>query len=190
MWGSFVLADACLRHRKSWSWFAGIGLLTMCFGGATFLLWPILPHEADISRIYTVVPAAGMLKDLFVIWLFAWALAANTYSVVAAIEHLVERRQFVTVRKCLRWDSPLEARMPIRCVYFPWEWGALGIGVVAVILIILELGFLGSLRSGTDAAFWYFLAAQGRDLLFIIAIAEVLIFYKAAVAEARKAFSL
>ena len=131
-----------------------------------------------------------MLKDLFVIWFFAWALAANTYSVVAAIEHLVERRQFVTARRCLRWDSPLESRMPIRCVYFPWAWGALGIGVVAVILIILELSFLGSLRSGTDAAFWYFLAALGRDLLFIIAIAEVLIFYKTAVAEARKAFSL
>ena len=189
MWGSFVLADACLRHRKSWSWFAGIGLLTTCFGGVTLLLWPILPDETDVSRVYTVVPVAGMLKDLFVIWLFAWAIAGNTYSVVAAIEHLVERRQFVTTRKCLRWDSPLEARMPIRCVYFPWEWGALGIGVVTVILIILDLSFLGSLRSGTDAVFWYILAAHVRDLLFIIAIAEVFIFYKAAVAEARKAFS-
>jgi hypothetical protein len=183
------LADACLRHRKSWSWFAGIGLLTTCFGGVTLLLWPILPDETDVSRVYTVVPVAGMLKDLFVIWLFAWAIAGNTYSVVAAIEHLVERRQFVTTRKCLRWDSPLEARMPIRCVYFPWEWGALGIGVVTVILIILDLSFLGSLRSGTDAVFWYILAAHVRDLLFIIAIAEVFIFYKAAVAEARKAFS-
>jgi len=153
------------------------------------LLWPILPHEADVSRVYTVVPVAGMLKDLFVIWLFAWAIATNTYSVMAAIELLVERRQFVTTRKCLRWDSPLEARMPIRCVYFPWEWGALGIGVVTVILIILDLSFLGSLRSGTDAVFWYILAAHVRDLLFIIAIAEVFIFYKAAVAEARKAFS-
>jgi hypothetical protein len=189
MWASFSLADAGLSHRKSWPWFVSIALTAMCFGTALLLFSRILPSEADLSRRYAFVPVAGVMKDLFLMWFFAWGVATNTYNAVAAFERLVDRHQFVTARQCLRWDSPLEGRLPLRCVHFPWSWGALGIAVISVILVYFDMDFLGSLRTETDAGYWYFLMALGRDILFVVAIAEVMLFYKTALADVRKAFS-
>jgi len=130
-------------------------------------------------------PAAAIMKDLFVIWIFAWAIALNTYNAVAGLEHLANRRQFVTARKCLNWDSSLEARMPIRCVHFPWNWGVVCIALVAGFLIVLELNYYGQLDPGPEAVSWHMLLGIARQLLFVVAIAEVMLFYKKAVAEVR-----
>jgi hypothetical protein len=74
------------------------------------------------------------VKDLFVIWVFAWGIAANVFCVVAAVEHLAVYRQFITARRRLQWESWLEARLPIHCVYFPWKWGLVAIGVAVLFL--------------------------------------------------------
>lgn len=185
----FALPAACLRHRKVWSWYAGIAVLAVCFGVGLFLLGPMLPDFAHISSIYNAPPVAGMVKDMFVIWIFAWAIAANTFNAVAALEDLVAKRQFVTARLCLKWDSPLEGRMPLRCIHFPWEWGLLCIAVVAAYLIVLDLNYYSSLDSGTASAYWETLLGLGRDLVFIAAIAEVIVFYRTAIATIRKALA-
>lgn len=182
---AFVLPAACLRHLRVWSWYASAPLLKLCFVAAFLLLLPMLPPTNEISRVFSVAPAAGLMKNMFVIWIFAWALGLNTFNAVASLEHLVERRQFVTSAKCLSWDSPLEARMPLRCVHFPWKWGALGIGMIAIILIILEMVYFATIKGGTAAAYWQIFLGLGRELVFIIAIAEVMVFYKIAVSQIR-----
>jgi hypothetical protein len=189
MWVCFALPGACLRHRKSWSWLAGTGLLAIAFAAVVLLLAPMLPQTTHISRIHNLPPAANLLKDIFVIWIFCWAVATNTFNATAALEYLVAKRQFVTARICLRWDSPLESRMPIRCIHFPWNWGVVCIAVVALFLIVLELNYYASLRSGTAAAYWASFLGFGRDLIFITALAEVMVFYKVAVASVRRMIS-
>ena len=177
-----------MRHRKTWSWFAGIGLLTGCYVAAWVLLGTMLPASTSVSRVYNAPPAAGLMKDLFLMWLFAWGLAVNSCNVVAALERLVGRRQFVTARDCLRWNAPWEVRMPIRCVAFPWKWAAVGLGGFVVVLISWELRYYGSLYPGR-AADWLTFLGLGRDLLFIGAITTVMVFYKTALAGVRGALS-
>jgi len=186
---SFALPAACLRHRKAWSWYVSIALLGVCFGMAAFLVGSMLPDFTGISSLYNAPPVAGLLKDLFIMWGFAWAIAAGTFNAVAALEDLIAKRQFVTARTCLRWGSPLEARMPIMCIHFPWKWGVLVIGVVVGYLIKAELNYYTTLDTGTPAGYWEVLLGIVRDLLFITAIGEVMVFYKVAVARIRRSLS-
>jgi hypothetical protein len=182
---SFALPASCLKHRKAWSWYAAIVLLGICFGTAILILRPMVPTVAKISIV--AAPVAAIIKDVFIMWVFAWGIALNTFNAVASLESLISKRQFVTARTCLRWDSPLEARMPLRCVHFPWEWGALGIFVVAAYLIALDANYYLVLGVRSTAAFWETLLGVSRDLLFVGAIAEVMVFYKIAVSRIRRA---
>ena len=186
---SFSLPDACLRHRKIWSWYVGAGTLAVFFAAATVLLGQMLPQFTSISSIYNAPPALGLIKDIFVIWVFAAALACNTFNAVASIENLISRRQFVTARLSLRWDSPFEARMPITCIYFPWLWGLLAIGAVAGHMIGWELRYYGTIDTHTTAGYWEVYLGLSRDIVFLVAIAEVMIFYKIALSRIRKALS-
>ena len=77
--------------------------------------------------------------------------------------------------------------MPLRCVHFPWRWGLVCIAVIVGFIMVLELNYYASLRTGRAAAYWQTFLGLGRDLLFIVAIAEVMVFYKMAVAGVRKA---
>ncbi len=184
---SFALPAACLRHLKAWSWYAGIVVLSICFAAGVLLVGPMLPDFTSISSIYNAPPVAGLVKDMFLIWIFTWAIAGNTFNAVAALEDLVAKRQFVTARLCLRWDSPLEARMPLRCVHFPWKWGFVSIGVAAGYLIVLELNYYSSLDMSTVAAYWETFLGIIRDVLFGAALVEVMLFYKTSVATIREA---
>jgi len=189
MLGAFALPAACLRHRKDWSWFAGIAILAVALTAGLMLIGPVLPNSTWISFVYNAPPAAGLMKDLFVIWFFAWAVAANVFNVVAALEHLVRNRQFVTARNCLGWNSPLEGRMPIRCVGFPWTAGAVAIAAVVMFLMVLELNYYASLRWGTTAAYWQTFLGLGRDCLIIAGISIAMLFYKDALTNIRTALA-
>lgn len=186
---SFALPAACLRHRKVWSWYGAAAVLAVCFTAATVLVGRMLPDFVRISSIYNAPPVAGLAKDLFIMWGFAWAIAANTFNAVAALEDLITKRQFVTARTCLRWDSPLEARMPVRCIHFPWKWGVLAIGIVAGYLIRWEIDYYATVDTSTAAGYWEVFLGLVRDLLFVAAIGEVMVFYKVAVAKIRRSLS-
>jgi len=186
---SLALPAACLRHRKACSWYVGTIILAVLFALVTVLIGQISPDFTNISSIYNAPPTAGMVKDMFVIWIFAWAIAVNTFTAVAALESLITKRQFVTARICLDWNSPLEGRMPLRCVHFPWKWGLVCIGIVSAYLIVLDLNYYSSLDNSTVSAYWETFLGLGRDLVFIAAIAEVMIFYKASMATIRRALA-
>ena len=186
---TFALPGACLRHRKSWSWLAGIVVLVVCFAAGVMLIGPMLPHTTWISFVYNAPPAAGVMKDMFFMWLFAWAVAANIFNVIAALEHLVANRQFVTARSCLGWNSPLEARVPIRCLGFPWQMGLVAITAAAAFVMVFELNYYASLRPGTSATYWQTFLGLGRDLLILAALAEVMLFYKLATTNVRQALA-
>lgn len=186
---SFVLPDACLRHRKIWSWYAGAALLAIVFAAAAMLIGRMSASLALSDSVYKAPPTAGMVKDIFVMWIFAWAIATNTFNAVASLEDLISKRQFVTARLCLQWDSPLESRMPLCCVHFPWKWGLVCISVAAAYLIALDLSYYSSLDISNASAYWETLLGLGRDLVFVAALAEVMVFYKASVATIRKALA-
>jgi len=183
----FCLPGACLLHRRAWSLYASAAVVMLALLAGTILIGGMMPDFVKISNI--APPVAGLLKDMFVIWIFAWAIAANTFHVVAALEDLVSRRQFVTAQSCLRWDSPLETRMRIHCIYFPWKWGAVCIAVVAAFLLVLDLNYYSTIDTVTGAGYWEITLGLSRDILFIGVIAEVMVFYKTALAGIRKALS-
>ncbi len=181
----FSLPIACLLHRKAWSLYTSASLVMLALSIGTILIGRMMPDFVQIDNI--APPVAGFLKDIFVIWLFAWVIAANTFHVATALEDLVTRRQFVTARSCLRWDSPLETRMRIHCIYFPWKWGAVCIAVVAAFLIVLDLHYYSTINTSNSTGNWEITLGLSRDIIFIGAIAEVMVFYKIAIARIRKA---
>jgi hypothetical protein len=147
----FSLPSAFLVHRKNWSWYAGIVLLKIFCTVPIFLIGPILSNSTNISSTYNAPPIAGMIKDMFLFWLFTWALVANTFHVTAALEHLVSRRQFITARACMRWNSFLEARIPLRCVYFAWQWDLAVILLFVLGLIIPDFHYFSTIDTSTTA---------------------------------------
>ena len=98
-------------------------------------------------------------------------------------------RQFVTARSCLGWNSPLEARVPIRCLGFPWQMGLVAITAAAAFVMVFELNYYASLRPGTAATYWQTFLGLGRDLLILAALAEVMLFYKLATTNVRQALA-
>jgi hypothetical protein len=125
-------------------------------------------------------------KDVFVIWVFCWAIASNTFQVVASLEHLATRRQFIAARALLRLDWDHEHRIPLRCVPFPWHWGVIIIGVIAMFLIVWEWTYFATLQRGAPGAFAMMLLGAARELLFLVVIAEVMLFYKGALIQVRQ----
>ena len=185
----FSLPGAFLVHRKNWSWYAGIFLLKIFCIVPIFLIGPILSSSTHISSTYNAPPIAGMIKDMFLFWLFTWALVANTFHITAALEHLVSRRQFITARACMRWNSFLEARIPLRCVYFAWQWDIAIILFFILGLIVPDFHYFSTVDTTTTAGYWEVTLGIVRDILFLIAIAEVMIVYKPAIARIRAALS-
>jgi len=76
--------------------------------------------------------------------------------------------------------------MVISCFPFPWAWGALTAAGTAIFLLILEVQYYTSLREDFEGTSYIVTLAIVRDFLFIGAAAEVLIFYKNAVAKIKK----
>lgn len=186
---SFVLPDICLQHRERWSWIAGTILLAVCLGIGGQLLIPVIPGLKPVNSSPNILPTAFFLKDMFLIWVFTWVIAADSFNVVAGAEHLLKNRQFITARECLKWNSLLEIRMPVLCIYFPWKWGTTAVIAVALILIAWEMRFFSSiLRKGSEATHQLVVIGICREFLFLVAISEVLIFYKTALANIRKMF--
>lgn len=186
---SFVLPDICLQHRKRWSWIAGTILLAVCLGIGGQLLIPVITGLKPVNNSPNIVPTAFFLKDMFLIWVFTWVIAADSFNVVTGAEHLLKNRQFITSRECLKWNSLLEIRMPVLCIYFPWKWGTTAVIAVALILIAWEMRLFSSiLRKGSEATHQLLVIAICREFLFLVAISEVLIFYKTALANIRKMF--
>jgi len=182
----YGLILASLYHRKAWAWLASIALTGAGMAVAVLILGPMLPATTDISKLSDWPVWASLLKDVFVLWLFAWILLTNTFAVVVSLEHLADRHQYITARRCLSWDSALEGRMPIRAIAFPWSWAALGLFFVAVFLFVLEFLYYMNLREGLAAAYWEALLGLGRDMLLVAAAAEAMLFYKVAVASVRR----
>jgi len=179
---SYGLILAFLHHRKSWAWLASLAIMAVAMAAAVMILGTMLPRATDISAKNDWPVWASLIKDAFVMWLFAWILLTNTFAVVSGLEHLIGRRQFITARRCLAWDSFLEGRMPVRAVHFPWSWGVLAFFVVGVLLFILEFLYYASLREGLAATYWETFLGISRDMVLIAAVAESMVFYKVALA--------
>ena len=186
----FALPGSFLRHRKRWALLLSALLLALCSAAGAGLLLRVIPDNSQASRTINILPSALLIKDMLVIWLFGWALAGNIFYVAAALEDLLDRRQFVTARKCMSWNSWLEGRMPLICVYFSWEWGIVLLGTVGLALVAWEMVvFTYVFKTGADNSTWLIVLGTLRQCLLIGAIAEVMVFYKMALAGIRKALA-
>jgi len=185
----YALACAGLKNRKKWPWFLSAGILGLGAAVALLLLSPVVPAATDISSAVDAFPIWGIGKDLFFFWLFGWGILANTFCAVAALTYLAQRGQFLTLRRSLRWQSPMEAALPLRCFVFPWEWGALALLVAAIVLGFLEIRYFFSLRTDLPEAAWAVTLLMTRDIVFILAVVECLVFYKQGLADARQALA-
>ncbi|MCX6071998.1 MAG: hypothetical protein NTU91_14265 [Chloroflexi bacterium] len=183
---SYGLILASLHHRKTWAWLASIAVTAGAVSGAVLIQATMLPAATYITANPGWPVSIGVIKDGFVLWLFVWVLLTNTFAVTVGMEHLISRHQYVTARRCLAWDSFLEGRMPVRAVYFPWNWGALVFLFVGVFLLILDLVYYGSLRGDAPGAYWVISLGLGRDMMLIGAAAEAMLFYKVGLAQVRK----
>jgi len=186
---SYGLITASLYHRKTWAWVASIVLTGIGMGTSILILGPMLPVTTNLSAKADWPVWASLIKDVFVLWLFAWVLLTDTFAVVMGLEHLIDRRQYITASRCLTWDSYLEGRMPVRAVTFPWSWGLLAFFLVGVFLFVLELIYYTSLREGLSTTYWETFLGLSRDMVLIAAAAEAILFYKMALTAIRKALS-
>jgi len=185
MWMSFCLSAACLHHRKPWAWSASSVLLLACLSASYLLLWSVMPSGLRVSTVYSWPPFLSVMKDFFLFWLFAWLVSTNVFNVIAALEHLVAKRQLVTAGDCLHWNAALESRMPVRCLPFPWEWGAVSMFVVAVLLLHWEFEYFRTLNLDLPPARFALIFGLARDLFFLIAAIQLMVFYKNALADVR-----
>jgi hypothetical protein len=136
--------------------------------------------------MYDWPPILALGKDYFIFWLFLWIYATNVFNVHVAYESLFLKRQFRTLQQCMRWDSRHEGNMAISCFPFPWAWGALAAAGTAVFLLVFEIQYYTSFREEFDGTSYIVTLAVARNLLFIGAAAEIMIFYKKAVAKIKR----
>ena len=180
---SYALPLQFIRRKKTGSWYAGIFITLSAVWLCIMLAWPDI-KENNLGSNWP--PILSFSKDYFIFWLFIWVYATNVFNVIVAYEALLSRRQFRTLQDCLRWDSWYEGNMPITCFPFPWAWGALVASVIALFLIVLEIQFYQTLIGIDPFAVRITTIGISRDLLFIVAAAEVLLFYKNAVAKIKR----
>jgi len=67
----------------------------------------------------------------------------------------------------------------------PFWPGLVGGGVIIAFLLVLDLNYYASLDSGTKAAYWETLLGIIRDVLFVAAVIEVMVFYNVSVSAIR-----
>jgi hypothetical protein len=186
---SYAVACAGLRNRRKEPWFLSAAWIAGASVAGILLLWPLVPSSTHISSSVNAFPVWGIAKDVSFFWLFGWALLSNTFCATAALRHLAVRGQFLTLQRGLRWQSPTEAGLPLRCLVFPWEWGGLALLIVAIVLGLVEIGYYLSLRTDVPEASRAVSILLARDVLLIMAAVECLIFYKQGLADARRSLA-
>jgi len=72
---------------------------------------------------------------------------------------------------------------------FAWQWDIAVILLFVLGLIVPDFHYFSTIDTSTTAGYWEVTLGIVRDILFLIAIAEVMIVYKAAIARIRAALS-
>ncbi len=184
---SYALPYQLIRRKRTDSWYASIYLTLIAVTLCILLVIPDVPWKiTDISEGYDWPPIFALCKDYFIFWIFVWVFGTNVFNVHVAYQSLLAKRQFKTLRQCLRWDSALEGNMPIVCFPFPTAWGLLAMAIVAIFLLYLEVEYYLSFREEFEHSVYISTMGISRDLLFIMVAGEVMIFYKKIVAETKR----
>ena len=118
--------------------------------------------------------------------MFAALYVTNFYNYAVALNFLIKRRQFVTVRNSLRGQEESEAMLPTAVIRIGWKEGVFAAAIVAVFLLIFEMLYYTSLYENVKQTAFIVIFGITRDAVFIIAAAEVLIWYKNALSSVRK----
>jgi len=183
----FILPPSILERGKRSSWFISLGI-TLTSTLMIYLLYlPMVPYSAvDLSKAYDWPPILGMLKDFIIFWMFAAIFLTNIYNYVVALSFLIKRRQFVTVRNCLKGQEESEATLPSTVLRIGWKEGVLASTFAAIFLIIFEMYYYTNLSEDVEQARTLIVFGITRDVVFIILAAEVLIWYKNVLSSIRK----
>lgn len=183
----FVLASVIIEREKRSSWLISLGITFACTTIVYFIFLPMTPYGAiNLSKIYDWPPILGISKDFIIFWMFAAIFLTNIYHYVVGLNFLIKRRQFSTVRNCLRGQEESEAALPSVVIRFGWKEGLIGATFAAVLLIIFEMIYFINLSEGVEQAASMVIFGITRDIVFLIAAAEMLIWYKNVLSEIGK----
>lgn len=183
----FVLPQVVLEREKRNGWHISIGITFFSMAIVYFIYLPMIPFGSiDLSKIYEWPPVLNVLKDFIIFWMFAALYVTNFYNYSAALNFLIGRRQFVTVRNNLRGQEESEATLPTSVLRIGWKEGVYAAAIAAVFLLIFEMLDYTNLYENVKQNAFIVMFGITRDAVFIIAAAEVLIWYRNALSGIRK----
>jgi len=183
----FILPQVILEREKRSSWHISIGITFFSMAIVYSIYLPMIPFTTiDLSKIFDWPPILGVLKDFIILWMFAALFVTNIYNYTVALNFLIKRRQFVTVRNILKGQEESEAMLPTAVIRLGWKEGVLAAAIAAVFLLIFEMIYYTALYEGVKQNAFIVIFGITRDAVFIIAGAEVLIWYKNVLSEIRK----
>jgi len=183
----FILPQVILEREKRNSWFISIGISFLSMAIVYLAYLPMIPFATmDLSKTFDWPPMLGILKDFIIFWMFAALYVTNFYNYTVSLNFLMKRRQFITVRNSLRGQEESEAMLPTAVIRIGWKEGVFAATIVAVFLLIFEMLYYTSLYETVKQTAFIVIFGITRDAVFIIAAAEVLIWYKNALSQIRK----
>jgi hypothetical protein len=183
----FILPQAILEREKRNSWYISIGITFISTAIAYFIYLRMIPFTAvDLSKSFDWPPVLGVLKDFIIFWMFAALYMTNFYNYAYALDLLIKRRQFITVRNSLKGQEESEAMLPTAVIRIGWKEAVFAAAIVAVFLLIFEMLYYMNLYENVKQTAFIVLFGITRDAVFIIAASEVLIWYKNALSGIRK----
>jgi len=183
----FILPQAILEREKRNSWYISIGITFLSTAIAYLIYLRMIPFTAvDLSKSFDWPPVLGVLKDFIIFWMFAALYMTNFYNYAYALDLLIKRRQFVTVRNSLKGQEESEAMLPTAVIRIGWKEAVFVAAIVAVFLLIFEMLYYANLYENVKQTAFIVLFGITRDAIFIIAASEVLIWYKNALSGIRK----
>lgn len=183
----FILPQVILEREKRSSWHISIGITFFSMAIVYSIYLPMIPFTTiDLSKIFDWPPILGVLKDFIILWMFAALFVTNIYNYTVALNFLIKRRQFVTVRNILKGQEESEAMLPTAVIRLGWKEGVLAAAIAAVFLLIFEMIYYTALYEGVKQNAFIVIFGITRDAVFIIAAAEVLIWYKGVLSTIRK----
>lgn len=183
----FIIPQALLEREKRASWFIGIGITFFSTVIIYFIYLPMIPFATiDLSNVFDWPPVLGILKDFIIFWMFAVLYLTGLYNYVVSLNFLLKRRQFVTVRNSLKGQEESEAMLPTAVLRLGRREVVSAAAIVAVFLLIFEMLYYINLKENITQTSFIVIFGITRDAVFIIAAAELLIWYKNVLSEIRK----
>ncbi len=175
---SHVTAYPFLNGKNPWGWVASITGMKIVVLAMGALICTYVPFRYDLSKLPDWPQPVNVMKDLFILWLFAALYPLNLFHYVMGLEYLLKKRQFFTVKACLEGESRVSA--PNYVIGIRWDAAVYAAAIVGAFLLVLEMIYFLNINDDDSRALFSVFYLLARDFIFIVLGVEVLVWYKLA----------